>query len=685
MKNYNTSILFILLLLAISFYYNYHEIIFKRPQSVHKWRQSDCASIALNYYQEGMNFFNPQTHNLTSEGGTSGRCSTSEIPILYYTVAGLYSVFGYHESIFRIFNTLLFFLGLFYLFKLFFYLLKDSFWAISLSILFFTSPVLIYYGNNFLSNSAALAISIVAWYYFVRFLFEKKSKWFYISMLAYLIAGALKVTALLSFFPIAGIALLESFGLIKLESNRKVFNQPIKFILIVLSVFLIIGLWIIYARLYNQKYDCTYFSTTIFPIWNLDREGIITVLNRVQNIWLKHYFHYSVLLFFSICIVFLGVKFKTNLKAFNLILIFMLIEAIAYIILQFWTFADHDYYTIELYILPVIFVSGSFYVLKMNHRKIFYSTLFRIVFAGVVLFNTWYAQNKNFERYTGWMNDYKEKKNIYNITPFLRQHGISFRDTVISIPDLSHASLYLMNQKGWTEYTDARFNRGQKIRYNQSKAGIERSIKNGAKYLIVQGIEELYKKSYLREFCTYLVGRYNTVLVFNLKTNIRNFNLNERKVKQRFFCGAEHRSMDGSVFMNLNDSVQFFGGDTQNNKFVRTGNFSSKLNADSPYGMTIKIKDLKSGESFKISVWRKTKGKANGGIIASDPTSDFYNNHYDVIEKDPTGWEKLQMEFFISEELNKKEIGIYLYNPNSEANYFDDFEIFRYGSIYENN
>ena len=108
MKNKHAKILFIVLLFAVSFLYKYHQIAFKRPQSIHKWRQSDCASLALNYYQGGMKFFQPETHNLTSDGGTSGKCSTSEIPLLYYSVAVLYKIFGYHDWVYRIFNTLLF-------------------------------------------------------------------------------------------------------------------------------------------------------------------------------------------------------------------------------------------------------------------------------------------------------------------------------------------------------------------------------------------------------------------------------------------------------------------------------------------------------------------------------------------------------------------------------------------------
>ena len=145
-----TTILFIGALALIAVFYNYQDIVFKRPQSVHKWRQSDCASIALNYYQDGMNLRHSETHNLTSDGGTSGKSLTSEVPILYFSVAALYNLFGYHDFIYRIFNTLLFFLGLFFLFRLMRFILNDTFWSISLALLVFTAPVLVYYGNNFL-------------------------------------------------------------------------------------------------------------------------------------------------------------------------------------------------------------------------------------------------------------------------------------------------------------------------------------------------------------------------------------------------------------------------------------------------------------------------------------------------------------------------------------------------------
>jgi hypothetical protein len=45
--------IFYLLTFAIAFAFYYHVILFSPPQSVHRWRQTDSASMTLNLYQPG--------------------------------------------------------------------------------------------------------------------------------------------------------------------------------------------------------------------------------------------------------------------------------------------------------------------------------------------------------------------------------------------------------------------------------------------------------------------------------------------------------------------------------------------------------------------------------------------------------------------------------------------------------
>jgi hypothetical protein len=669
--------IFLILLVGVSLYYNYHEIVFRQPQSIHAWRQSDCASIALNYYQNGMKLFAPETHNLTSDGGSTGKCCTSEIPILYYCVAILYKIFGHHDSLFRILNTIIFFLGLFYLFKLFLYVLNDSFWAITLTLLIFTSPVLVYYGNNFLSNSSSLAFSFIGWYYFTRFVKERTLKWFFISATIFALAGAFKVTAFFSLFAIAGVLVLEALKIIRFGSSSPIFRSPLKLSLsIFLSIFLV-GSWVLYAHWFNNYHDCTYFSTTIFPIWDLTQPEIVKVLHNIKVLWLDSYFHPASLLFLILCTLVVMAMVKKGNKLLNWIIFLIFLEVIFYILLQFWTFRDHDYYTIDIFILPVLILLSTFDIIKNNFLKIFNSVVVKILFVFFLLFNIYHAKQKIDERYSV-LNNYFQMEDIYKLEPYLRQIGISPNDTIISIPDISHVTLYLMNQKGWTEYTDARFNKGEKIRYNQDSLGIAKSILKGAKYMVVNGMKEIYLKPYLQPFCHNLAGKFNRVLIFDMKNPNQNFSFEQRKTKAIYSCSAENRNHENSSFIGTDGSTLFMNGETQNNQWAKRGNYSSMLTPKSPYGMTLKIQGVKVDESFTITVWRKAETESTSCIVASSTSNDFYNSKYKVTERRDDGWEKLSMELFITEKLPGDELVVYLYNPEQSAVWFDDLEIIHF-------
>jgi hypothetical protein len=236
-----------------------------------------------------------------------------------------------------------------------------------------------------------------------------------------------------------------------------------------------------------------------------------------------------------------------------------------------------------------------------------------------------------------------------------------------------------MNQKGWTEYTDAHFNKRPPTYYNQDSIGIQCSINKGAKYLIINGIKELYKKTYLQYYCRNLMGRFNNVLIFKLKTNVVNFNTQQRKIKNKLYCNAETITKDKQFFIGETDSTLFEFGVSQSNNFAHKGKCSCKLDINTQYGMTIKCKALKYGESFTVSVWRKINNKAKGDIVAS--SNNYYNNEYKVLETDSNGWEKICKEIFISPQMINNELVIYLYNPNIEPVYFDDLEIIRYESL----
>ena len=87
---------FILLFIIMAAIYNYHHILFYPPQSVHQWRQCDCLSLTMNYYQDDNPLFQPSVHYLREDG--TGK-TVSDFPLIYFTVAKLCKVYSRQENI----------------------------------------------------------------------------------------------------------------------------------------------------------------------------------------------------------------------------------------------------------------------------------------------------------------------------------------------------------------------------------------------------------------------------------------------------------------------------------------------------------------------------------------------------------------------------------------------------------
>jgi hypothetical protein len=506
-KRISQSLIFVLLLLIIALFYKYPEIAFKRPQSIHNWRQSDCASITLNYYQNGMRFFQPEIHGLISNGFTSGKAATSEIPLFYYTIAILYKGFGYHDYIYRIINTLIFFFGLYSLFRCFSKLHVNIFWSIGLSLLFFASPVLAYYGNNFLTDITAFSLSLIGWNFFISYNQQGRGRDFFLSVLFFFLGMSMKISAGISVICLVGLYILESLPWIKFKTGIRNFSTKILTFLPFIIALILVGAWALYARNYNIRNACGYFSTTIYPLWEMTEAEIAKTLEHMRVLWLNEYFHRYTLFFFS----FLFLLNIIHIKKANRLLIAsnitILIGTVLYAILWFATFKDHDYYTINLFILPVITTLTFAEYMNRLYPKFSGNLLIKGIIIFILIFNVIHTRNQLNIRYNGWWNEYPAFKDFDTVTPYLRSIGIERHERVISIPDQSHHTLYLMNQPGWTEC----------FHLNLDSASMQQSVNRGAKYLIIASQEDLDARPYLNSFTSELTGKYGKILIYNLQ------------------------------------------------------------------------------------------------------------------------------------------------------------------------
>jgi 4-amino-4-deoxy-L-arabinose transferase-like glycosyltransferase len=454
-----------------------------------------------------MKFFQPEVHALISDNFTSGKAATSEIPFLYYFVALLYKIFGYHDFIYRLINTLIYLTGIYSLYRIFIKLKVNYIWSLTFSLLFFASPVLVYYGNNFLTDITALSFTCLAWNFFISYYQKSMLKYYWISMLFFFLAMSMKISAGISVVALFCIYIMDLLSIIKFKKDGKLFLNKFWQLLPFVFIFLIVGCWVYYAKIYNARNGCGYFSTYIIPLWKTPSSSIATVIKYIKNLWLNQYFHPYTLWFFLLAFfanIFLLRKNKAFLLALNLLL---LIGAILYSILWFETYQNHDYYTINLYIL-LVFTALTF---SETINRIFPKTISNIFIKTILLvfliFNIYHTRKQIHDRYTGWWTEYPKFKDFHTITPYLRSIGVTRYDTVISIPDYSHHTLYLMNQPGWTECYGL----------NKDSASIAKSIERGAKYLIIASKEDIQSKPYLKPFISDSVGRYNNTYIFKLK------------------------------------------------------------------------------------------------------------------------------------------------------------------------
>ena len=514
-------------LFAMALLFNYHKIIRLKPTSIHQWRQADCWSFALNYYEENLNFFKPSLHFIGKSGVGN---ASGEFPVIYYTVAQIWKITGTKVWVFRGLNIFIVFLGLFALFKLFEKILLDSIWAIMLTLLLFTSPILVFYTNNFIADTPALGFSMIGAYFFFGFYQTKSLKKLYVACLFFLLGALLKVTAALLFISILIIYAIELLKIYRFKGNEKLFNKPLKQ---GLPLFLVIALtysWYAYSAYYNTLYNGTYFLLGILPIWDMDYP-LINEIERILNENLVYQFFNTSIITMVIAMFALLVVFRK--KANKLLLTvtgLMGAGGLIYMILWFRVFDVHDYYLLNLLIIVVAVLMTFFLFLKQNHPSLLQSTGLKVVFFIFLCYNIYFAKVKNdikYERriekweysflnrsneleYWRWLHWYNETyiKAYESVTPYLRSLGIGRTDRVISINDHSpNISLSLMDQKGITDF-------GKSI---TEASQINDEIKRGAKYLIINN-PDYYQKEFIKPFLIHKIGTYMNIDIFDLRS-----------------------------------------------------------------------------------------------------------------------------------------------------------------------
>jgi len=449
------QVLFLIILLVCGFLYNYHRIMFYKPIGIHQWRSSVSAAIALNYYHGG-NFLKSQTNSLLADDRTSD-VSVVEFPVIYYFVSILYRIFGFHEFWFRLTQVILGFIGLFYLFKVSYYYTKDWLYASFLPCIVFTSPIYVFYLNNFIPDSVALSFSFIGFYFFTRYMEGRSFKMWMISMGLFLLAGLIKTSSLMLYFGIGGLALIELVYSRFRKSEDKLFQFNWKYLLSYLGVLVLIVIWYGYARIYSNLHPRSVSEIEIRPIWILSEETVGLVVNNIKMWFRNGHYHSRIFLVFSLPVF--GILLLVGKKASRMLYrlsILLFIGGFIFTMLFFRSMRNHDYYQINNLVFLVILYLLLFAVIRDTVPQLYRSAWLKIPLLVAMILLTGNARNymiKSYDEKNPYMVHSSGLIEMFDVEPYLRSLGIERTDRVFCTPDRSvNISLYFCDQKGYTDF-----------------------------------------------------------------------------------------------------------------------------------------------------------------------------------------------------------------------------------------
>jgi hypothetical protein len=449
---YVLDLIFACLFIIVSIGFNYHEIMFERPQGVHVWRQTDCASMALNYHQKDLSLLHPQMHFRMNDKAEA----LGEFPIMYFVVGKLYSVFGYHEFIYRLLWYAIAFAGSFCLFRLAYLMLNLPLESLFIGLMLFISPVVAFYTIGFISDPIALYAVPISLYILYRAYITNNYWHFLIAIFVIALAGILKISSLIIPLALLGIYLLYSiFG-----DKRKDALNP------------------------TEKGD------------------LFSILSEIR---LPQFYNEFMLLLLIVLsgLSFLKRRFHFWISAFSFT---ALLGLVFYSLLFFQQFRYHDYYMINaVIIIPVLFITAFRGIKDLElWRSVGFAI--KIVFIFIMVRNTVLTANFVKRRYMNPENEHYITRGYGTLEPYLKEKGIDLEDFVISIPDESpNTTLYLMNRSGWSN-----------LYHHPMKPGdIDEFKKMGAKYLII-GDEKLLHDTLLSPYLKSPIGKYKEISLFEL-------------------------------------------------------------------------------------------------------------------------------------------------------------------------
>ncbi len=243
--------------LALLFYGPYLSHL---PEGLHAWAQADRLSLALNFYDFGLDFWRPRTSSFVSIDGITG----VEFPLQAYLAAlgGVLFGRGAIPTLFRLLDVAVAVVGFWYLFRLVYERTGNFVAGLVPGAFMLSAPTYAFYAGTFQPDPVSLSLSFVGYYYWLRFFDSQHFRSLLLAIAMLTLASLIKTTTALYLAAVVGITILWACQEPTLFTLRQ--RQ-----LLLAAVVAAVGTLALFTR-HNQTLNAAYaseqFLATIRPI-----------------------------------------------------------------------------------------------------------------------------------------------------------------------------------------------------------------------------------------------------------------------------------------------------------------------------------------------------------------------------------------------------------------------------------
>lgn len=661
MKKYLPAVILFLCVLMLfkSNFYTFE----KMPLNKHSWSQMDHYAFSLGFVENDLNFFKPQTKTYNyqyPEDWQRKQFSTitgADFPVHQYVPAVIMKIFGTESpTVNRMYLYLYSLVGVYFLFLLSQLFIRNKFLALFPVLLLIFSPVFIYYQNGFLPSIPSFSNLIIGVYLYCRSVKEDKQK-LWIWAVFFLTFAVLSRPSFL--FIYLSVLLIEFYRLYQAGKINAFYFKVIG------GSFLVMGINTAYNFYLRQKYGAMFLA---HPMNAKDFTEFLDFARSSFENWKFVYFSRMQYIVLGVLVLLALVFFKhfkkgMHTKLFVILGFLFAGSALLFFVIMEQQFINHDYYFIDCFLFPVLFI----FILILSSIKAFrFDSIgyVLLMLVGIFFFRKDAKAEQEKAYATGpWDITNAANENFKNSRALLNKNNIP-QDAIILCYNANPPNLpfYYMDRKGIAvlddEYelltTSVNWKYDYMVFQNEfflsSVYKVYPEVINHFEVIDTDGKITLCKKRETPQQTTLdafmQLEKYETVL-HSKEGEENHWAVSERKGE----CGLIGKDQEfGAVYKNGTFSI-----DKNENLFLK---FSGKLKQDELIGANLVFSIVK-----------------DGAVI--------YYKSFETVEMQKADQKEIDINLMLplpNVELQNAELGVHVWNVNKAAFEYRNFEFTVYNT-----